>query len=104
MHNAKESQFMRTERVTVLASSSEKQWLNKKAASLGMSASEFTRRAWRIYEEKWYAENDPGNVALIAEASAAVPKIAASIERITKRLEDMNRKDEEFLKKMGMSK
>jgi hypothetical protein len=94
---------MQTERVTILASPKEKQWLSEKAASLGMSAAEFTRRAWRSFGEKESGE-DPENAALIAEANAAVPKIVASIQRITKRLEEMNRKDEEFLRKMGMSK
>jgi len=90
---------MHTERVTFLASPSEKARLFRRAEKLGVSSSEVVRRALNRGEE----EAEEAEFAdLVAEAKAAIPKIAESIERMTKRLEEMNRKDDEFLRKMGI--
>jgi negative regulator of replication initiation len=91
---------MQTERTTILTTAAEKAQLFSRAKTLGVSSSEVVRRALRRDEE---ASDEEEFAALVAEANAAIPKIAASIERMTKRLEEMNRKDDEFLKKMGMA-
>jgi hypothetical protein len=92
---------MQTERVTILTSSDEKAQLFQRAKRLGVSSSEVVRRALRNQDND---TDDAELAALVAEANAAIPKIAASIERMTKRLDEMNRKDEEFLKKMEIAK
>ncbi len=92
---------MQTERVTILTSPDEKAQLFRRAKKLGISSSEVVRRALRREDND---ADDTELSALVAEANMAIPKIAASIERMTKRLDEMNRKDEEFLAKMGFAK
>lgn len=93
---------MQTERVTFLASAAEKERLFGRAKRLGVSSSEVVRRALNRDDSD---TNDEAELAvLVAEANAAIPKIAASIERISDRLEAMTRKNEEFLEKMGLAR
>lgn len=92
---------MQTERVTFLASAAEKTRLFRKAKSLGVSSSEVVRRALNRDD----GDTDEAELAaLVAEANSAIPKIAASIERISDRLESMTRKNNAFLEKMGMAR
>ena len=90
---------MQTERVTFLASANEKAHLFRRAKKLGVSSSEIVRRALSRDDD---AADEEELAALVAEANAAMPKIAASIERISDRLEAMTRKNDAFLEKMGI--
>ena len=92
---------MQTERVTFLASVNEKAHLFRRAKKLGVSSSEVVRRALsRDVDDTDEVEL----AALVAEANAAIPKIAASIARISDRLESMTRKNDAFLKTMGITR
>lgn len=92
---------MQTERVTFLASANEKAHLFRRAKKLGVSSSEVVRRALSRDND----DTDEAELAaLVAEANAAIPKIAASIERISNRLESMARKNDAFLKTMGITR
>lgn len=90
---------MQTERVTFLASAAEKTRLFRKAKTLGVSSSEVVRRAL----DRDDADTDEAELAaLVAEANTAIPKIAASIARISDRLDAMTRKNDAFLETMGI--
>lgn len=93
---------MQTERVTFLASPKEKARLFSRARALGVSSSEVIRRALDRDDD----DMDGGEelAVLVAEANAALPKIAASLERITGRLEAMTKKNEAFLERMGIAR
>lgn len=93
---------MQTERVTFLASTAEKARLFRKAKTLGVSSSEVVRRA--LNRDDSDNDDEAELATLVAEANIAIPKIAASIDRISDRLESMTRKNDAFLEKMGMAR
>ena len=93
---------MQTDRLTILMDPKYTSAVASRAAARGVSTSEHVRNALDSFNGN-DGEEQAQLAALVAEANTAIPKIAASIERMTKRLEEMNRKDEEFLKKMGMA-
>ena len=80
-----------TERLTVLTSPDEKRWITQKAASLGVSTSELTRRAWRKLKENNEDELTPEQeveLALLAQAlNEAAPRIQASLDRTSATLQ-----------------
>lgn len=92
---------MQTERMTFLASSHEKARLFRRAKDLGVSSSEVVRRALNRDDD---GDQEVELSALVVEANSAIPKIAASMERISDRLEAMTRKNDAFLKTMGIKR
>ncbi len=94
---------MRTARLTVLLKEDEKAEWEARAARRGVSSSEYVRQVVND-DERITAEQEAELAALVREANDAIPKMSASIERITDRLEAMARKNEAFFEKMGLSR
>ena len=92
---------MQTERVTFLTSPANKATLASRAAARGISTGEYVRR--RLEEEDGLPDDQMAELeALMAEANAAIPKIAASLDRLSARLEDIHRENDKFLRDMGV--
>jgi ribosome-associated translation inhibitor RaiA len=96
---------MRTARTTVLLTDTERANLDAFAMSRGESVSNVVRDATVRYMAQPRDESDDEVelAALVVEANAAIPKMQASIERINARLESMVKKNEDFLKQMGIA-
>jgi len=94
---------MRTARLTVLLKDDEKAEWEARAARRGISSSEYVRQIVND-DERVTAEQEAELATLVREANEAIPKMSASIERITKRLEAMAQKNEAFFEKMGLSR
>jgi negative regulator of replication initiation len=65
---------MKTERMVLLVTPEEKALIAKRAAQLGVSASEFVRRAVEMF--------DPDDAAALAELETLVPELKAMAQRI----------------------
>jgi hypothetical protein len=89
---------MRNSRLTVLLRADEKAAWEARAARRGVSSSEFVRQIVND-DERVSAEEEAELALLVREANEAIPKMSASIERITQRLEAMARKNEAFFRK-----
>lgn len=92
---------MHTERVTVLLNPAHKASVVARAAARGESVGEYVRRRLDD-DDDVSAEQEAEMAMLVAEANAAIPKMQASLERMIARLEESNRKNDEFLRKMGV--
>lgn len=65
---------MKTERMVLLVAPDEKMLINERAAAMGVSASEFVRRAVELF--------DPEDVAAIAELETLLPELTAMADRL----------------------
>ncbi|UVO52811.1 plasmid mobilization protein [Sphingomonas sp. SUN039] len=92
---------MQTERVTFLASPDVKRAITARATNRGLSLGEYVRQK-AMDDDDLSPEDEAELAALVAEANAAIPKMQASLERMIVRLEESNRKNDEFLRKMGV--
>lgn len=94
---------MRTARTTVLMTPDEKKAVEKRAASMGVSSSEYIRLAVDNYENV-SPEEEAELAALVAEANIAIPKMAAALERSCERLERLHEENQKFFRKMGIKR
>ena len=78
---------MKTERMVLLITSEEKALINERAATLGVSASEFVRRAVEIF--------DPEDVAALAELETLLPELEAMADRLDREKAERPRIDAE---------
>jgi uncharacterized coiled-coil protein SlyX len=93
---------MQTERVTILLSPMRKAAVAKRAAARGISVGEYARQRFDDDEDDLTPEQEAEFAALVAEANMAIPKMQASLERMIATLEESNRKNDEFLRMMGV--
>lgn len=93
---------MQTERITILASPMEKKAMAARANARGISMGEYLRRRG-LDDDDSTPEEEAELAVLVDQVNALVPKMQASIDRINTRLESMTRKNEEFLKQMGIA-
>ena len=94
---------MRNARVTVLMKPEEKKALEQRAERLGVSSGEYIRLAVDNYENISAGE-EAELAALVAEANAAIPKMAESVNRISQRMQAMHEETDAFLREMGVRK
>jgi hypothetical protein len=95
------SAAMQTERVTFLTSPDVKRAIAARAVNRGLSLGEYVRR--RALDDDDLSPEDGAELAtLVAEANAAIPKMQASLERTIATLEESSRKNDAFLRKMGI--
>jgi flagellar biosynthesis/type III secretory pathway protein FliH len=94
---------MHTERVTYLSTADQKAALEAFAKARGESVGNVVREATAHFIGKPTETEEAELAALVEQVNEAVPKMQASIDRINARLESMARKNEEFLKQMGIA-
>lgn len=94
---------MRTARVTVLMSSDEKADVEANAARLGISSGEYIRLAVDNFDKPTDAE-EAELAALVAEANVAIPKMRASIDRMSQRAAALHVEIDAFLREQGVRK
>jgi len=75
---------MKTERMVLLVTPEEKALIGERAALLGVSASEFVRRAVEIY--------DPNDAVALAELDTLLPELEAMAERLERDSADRARR------------
>lgn len=90
---------MQTARVTVLMTPDRKAAIEQRAAELGVSSGEYIRLAVDNYNP---SDMEAAELAeLIMEVNRAVPKMMASLERSSNRLERAHKKVDELLREWG---
>ena len=94
---------MQTERVTFLTSREHKKALDAFASKRGESVGNVVREATARFIGQPTEEEEAELAALVEQVNDAVPKMRASIDRMTDRLDNMHRKNQEFLKQMGIT-
>lgn len=94
---------MRTARVTFLTTPNGKAELEAKAANLGVSSSEFVRLAVDNFDNQSAAE-EAGIAALVEEVNRAVPKMAASLDSMSRTLRETHDEVDRTLRAAGIRK
>jgi hypothetical protein len=92
---------MKTARTTVLMTPEEKAALEKRAASLGVSSGEYIRLAVDNYE-KISPEEEAELGALVKEVNTAIPKMRASLDRMSKTLRKTLKENDAFFRERGI--
>ena len=92
---------MKTARTTVLMTPEEKAALEKRAASLGVSSGEYIRLAVDNYE-KISPEEEAELGALVKEINTAIPKMRASLDRMSKTLRKTLKENDAFFRERGI--
>ena len=94
---------MRTARVTFLTTPGEKAELEAKAASLGVSSSELVRLAVDNFDQPGAAE-EAELTALVEEVNKTIPKMAASLDRMSRTLRKTHEEVDRTLRAAGIRK
>jgi len=94
---------MRTARVTVLMSPREKAEVEANARRLGMSSGEYIRLAVDNFDQPTAAE-EAELAALVAQANEAIPKMRASLDRMSRTARDLHAEMDTFLREQGVRK
>ena len=99
---------MQTERVTFLTSRDHKAALDAFAKESGVSVGHVLREASTSYmaqQREIDANEDEEALKLIArELNEAAPRILATMDRISEKLEKIHQENDAFLRKMGIRK
>lgn len=93
---------MQTERITILATPAAKRDMTARANARGLSLGEYMRRR-ALGDDEATPEQEAELGLLVDEVNAAVPRMQASLDRMSVRLEAMARKNDAFLKQMGVT-
>ena len=95
---------MQTERVTFLTSRDHKAALDAYAKDTGKSVGHIVREATSQFMAKPTDEADEERALkmLVDEMNAATPRILATMDRMSARMDKMHRENDVFLRKMGM--
>lgn len=94
---------MRTARVTVLMSPDEKAEVEASAARLGISSGEYIRLAVDNFDRPSAGE-EAELAVLVAEANEAIPKMRASLDRMSRTAKALHREMDGFLRERGVRK
>lgn len=92
---------MKTARTTVLMTPEEKAAIEMRAASRGVSSSEYIRLAVDNFE-KVSDEEEAELAALVEEVNKAIPKMKASLDRTSKSLRKLLRENDAFFRERGI--
>lgn len=92
---------MQTARMTVLMTPDYKAAIARKAASRGVSSSEYIREAVDRFEEASAAEHAE-LAALVAEVNSALPRMRAALERSGNTLAALHNEMDAFLREKGI--
>jgi hypothetical protein len=93
---------MRNARVTFLTTADEKAALEARAASLGVSSGEYIRLAVDNFAGA-SAEQEAELTALLEQVSASIPRMQASLDRSSARLEELHEEMDAFFRDRGIS-
>lgn len=91
---------MQTARVTVLMTPDRKADLESRAARLGVSSGEYVRLAVDNYRNDNVSEE--ALATLVDEVNRLIPRMQASLDRSSARIEQTNRKVDALLRDMGV--
>ena len=94
---------MRNARVTVLMSPDEKAEMESNAARLGISSGEYVRLAVDNFDKLTAAEEAELS-ALVEEVNKAIPKMAASINSMSRTLREAHEEVDRSLRAAGIRK
>ena len=92
---------MRSARVTVLMSPDEKAEMEANAARLGVSSGEYVRLAVDNFDRPTAAE-EAELAALVEEVNRAIPKMRASLDRMSKTLRKTLKENDAFFRERGI--
>ena len=95
---------MQTERVTFLTTPDHKAALDAFARETGMSIGHVVREASSQYIAQPTPSEEGELAALVEQVNEAIPKMAASIDRMIARLDESHRATDAFLREMGVRK
>ncbi|WP_294261304.1 hypothetical protein [uncultured Sphingomonas sp.] len=95
---------MHTERVTFLATPALKATLAARAAAGGVSIGEYIRRKVEDEDDQIDAGEEAALALLVAQANGAIPKMAASLERMITALDDAHEAVDRQLREAGIRK
>jgi ActR/RegA family two-component response regulator len=95
---------MRTERVTYLTSAEHKAQLEAFAKSRGESVGSVLREATAQYMAKPADQDDDERMLklLVDEINEAAPRILASMDRLSAKMQKMHKENDAFLRKIGV--
>jgi hypothetical protein len=94
---------MRTARVTVLMKPEEKAEMEANAARLGISSGEYVRLAVDNFDKPTAAE-EAELAVLVEEVNDAIPKMRASLDRMSRTARDLHKEMDAFLREKGIRK
>ena len=94
---------MKSARTTVLMTPEEKAALEKRAASMGVSSGEYIRLAVDNYE-KISPDEEAELAALVEEVNKAIPKMRASLDRMSRNLRETSKEVDLALRAAGIRK
>lgn len=94
---------MRNARVTVLMSPDEKAEMEANAARLGVSSGEYVRLAVDNFDKPTAAE-EAELAALVEEVNRAIPKMRASLDRMSQNLRKTSKEVDQALRAAGIRK
>jgi hypothetical protein len=94
---------VQTERVTFLTTPASKAMISSRAAAQGISIGEYIRR--KVEEEDEMTAAEEAELAvLVREANAAIPGMAASLDRVSTALKDAHEAVDKALREAGIRK
>lgn len=95
---------MHSERVTYLATAEQKAALEAFARERGESVGNLVREAVAEYMAKPTPEEEAELVALTAQVNAAIPRMMASLDRMSETLRKSHKEMDAFLREKGIRK
>ena len=92
---------MKTARTTILMTPEEKAAIERRAASRGVSSSEYIRLAVDNFEK--VSDDDEAELAaLVEEMNKAIQRIKASLDQTSKTLRKLQRENDAFFRERGI--
>jgi hypothetical protein len=91
---------MNSARMTILMPPDRKAAIEQRAFQRGVSSGEYARNAFDSYEAVSEAE-EAELAALVAEVNKAIPRMAASIDEMSRKLRETHEEVDRMLRAMG---
>ncbi len=93
---------MQTERVTFLATPAVKQAIAARASSRGLSLGEYVRRR-ALDDDDLTPMQEAELSALVKEVNEAIPRLQASLARISENVRELREENDVFFKERGLA-
>ncbi len=93
---------MQTERITFLTTPQNKAAIAARAAARGISTGEYIRRKIDDDDDEPTPEEEAELAALVEQVNIAIPKMAASMDRMIATLESTHEEVDKFLRQQGI--
>lgn len=92
---------MQTERITILASPAAKRDMTARATARGLSLGEYVRRR-ALDDDDMTPEQEAELAMLVDEVNAAVPRMQATVERISDTVRQLREENDAFFREKGI--